>query len=588
MTDIEIIERAEDIADPGKRKRFLDESCGGDLERRSRIEQMLSARASDIYLPGGQAEEPIEFPSEDAPPRPEQDSYDHYKVVRYLGSGSFGTVWQCWDQKLERPVAIKVPHADAMPSREAAQVLQREAQALAALGHPNLVTVHAFGTTRNGQPYIVCQFIAGSTLEQRLKHRRPTVVEAARTTASIARAVAHVHGHGRIHRDIKPANILIEDKSGTPYLCDLGIAIKQEESLAEAQSAGTASYMTPEQVRAGVLDKSSDVFALGSVLYEMLTGTKAFDGKSTKEILEQVSMAKPMPPRSRDPSIPARLEQICMKALAHQKADRYPSAALMADELEAWIALTTRSPLSYVFFGTVLFALIALAGWSTLRPFASNQKTITLWDGLPLQTALDIESVEVTPFECSSDDNGLVTGKELSPLTKGMRQQVTTQHAIDVKARLSRPAYTYIVLYRADGDEILLYPYQEDEAPTLADEAGYPPPGKANVVYQLNDGPGVWAISVIASESPLPGFSEWKANHPPAPWTAQPDPAALASVVIDDGSHWSALASDGTVSRGSRGEISIERRVPIRRLLDYWQDATRSSVKIIAFPVSDQ
>ena len=336
---IQICEAAEDIADLGARKRFVQQACAGDTELLAFVEAMLDASLSDFEPP---KKPPDDNRHEGSSPRPGRALFGRYRVVRHLGRGSFGDVWQGYDDELDRSVAIKVPHRDRFDGAEATEAFLREARTAAALAHPNLVPVHDVGRLGDSGVYVVSRYIDGPTLEQRLENGRPTAEESARIVAAIARAVDHAHDAGIVHRDIKPANILTEERGGTPFLADFGISIPQAQSLADTRIAGTPAYMSPEQARGERVDARSDVFALGSVLYEMLTGTKAFGASSIREILELVALARPVPLRDRDPAIPAELERIALRALGKAKNDRHESAALLAEDLEAWLAGPSR------------------------------------------------------------------------------------------------------------------------------------------------------------------------------------------------------------------------------------------------------
>jgi len=334
MNELEIHDAALAITDLEARRKYLDEACRGDSAVRGKVEAMLAVNelGPDPWPPRPISPGPWS--------NPDGRTFGRNRVVGHLGKGAFGDVWRAYDDELQRPVAIKVPNADRLASPGAADEFLREARTAAGLTHEHLVSVYDVGRDDDGRVYVVCQFIDGPTLRDRLERGRPSTEETARTVATVARALHHAHtnGAGIIHRDVKPENILVDEASGDPYLADFGISISQARSLADTQVTGTPAYMSPEQVSGERVDPRSDVFSLGVVLYEMLTGAKAFGGASTVEILEKVALARPVPPRDRDPSIPAELERICLIALAKAKADRYQSAMRFADDLEAWLA----------------------------------------------------------------------------------------------------------------------------------------------------------------------------------------------------------------------------------------------------------
>jgi serine/threonine protein kinase/formylglycine-generating enzyme required for sulfatase activity len=260
-----------------------------------------------------------------------------YRLLRLLGEGGFGRVHLGFDEELQRQVAIKIPTPDRFQNPGDAELYLSEARTAATLDHPNIVPVYDVGRTADSSVYVVSKFIEGPTLGDRIEER-PGADEAVRLVATIALALDHAHRKRLIHRDVKPANILIEKESGTPYLADFGLAIREEDYLRENKVAGTPAYMSPEQVRGEGhrLDGRSDIFSLGVVFYELLTGKKPFRGSTTYELLHQVIAVDPPPPRDLDDSVFPELERICLKALSKRASDRYATATELADDLVHW------------------------------------------------------------------------------------------------------------------------------------------------------------------------------------------------------------------------------------------------------------
>lgn len=265
----------------------------------------------------------------------------HFQLLSPLGRGGFGEVWLALDTKLQREVAIKTPRHESFDENYLSSFL-REARTAARLRHPNIVAVHEVGDAKDKESaYIVTAFINGPSLKDWLAAgNRPDVRKAVTIVAQVARALEHAHQHGIVHRDVKPANILM-DKEHKPYLADFGLARREaggDESLSvHGKIMGTPNYMSPEQAKAehDKIDKRTDVYSLGVVLYELLTNEIPYRG-TLNLLLEQI-ISSPAPPFPRGSSLPLELEQVCHKCMAKDQGARYQSAGELADDLERFL-----------------------------------------------------------------------------------------------------------------------------------------------------------------------------------------------------------------------------------------------------------
>jgi len=255
-------------------------------------------------------------------------SLGRYEIRRLLGEGGFGRVWLAFDPELQRQVAVKEPKLDSDVQDSQLQAFIKEAQRAAQLDHHHIVPVLDVGRTNDGVPFVVSKYVAGVSLKERLSQGQASLEETIQTVTAIASALHHAHTHGIIHRDVKPANILI-DNNGTPFLTDFGLALLvSEQRKLRGEISGSPVYMSPEQVRGLThhMAGRTDIGSLGVILYEMLTGTRPFQGATFDDLFDEITTREPRPPRQIVSSIPKPIEAICLQALARPVAQRFSTA----------------------------------------------------------------------------------------------------------------------------------------------------------------------------------------------------------------------------------------------------------------------
>ena len=258
-----------------------------------------------------------------------------YKIIDEVGAGGMGVVYKAEDLKLKRCVALKFLPPHLMDSPELKERFLIEAQAAAALSHPNICVIYEVGESED-RPYIAMEYVKGETLRERIKKGPLRAEEVLDIISQVAAGLGEAHGKGIIHRDIKSANIMVTEK-GQAKVMDFGLAkLSGGSSLTKSQTTlGTVAYMSPEQARGGDLDQRTDIWSLGVVLYEMLTGELPFRGDHDQTVIHAILHREPKPPSKTRPDLPCGLDEVVLKALSKKPAGRYQTMEELREDLEA-------------------------------------------------------------------------------------------------------------------------------------------------------------------------------------------------------------------------------------------------------------
>ncbi len=334
--------------EPQQRESFLRESCRGDEELRQEIEKLLEAdEKAGSFLAAPVANEAAKLIVEQTEPSLVGRVFGHYRIQSHIGAGGMGEVYLAKDEKLGRKVALKLLPNEFADDRDRLRRFMTEAKSASATDHPNIVTIHEIGES-DGTHYIAQEYVEGETLRHRIGQGPIPLLDALGIAYQTANALAAAHNAGIVHRDIKPENIMVRH-DGFVKVLDFGLAgMNQTEAMAEHLSnaptlpqqtapgmiLGTVNYMSPEQTRGQKLDARSDLWSLGVVLYEMLTGQRPFHGESMPDIFVAILERQPIPLAELLDNAPAQLQQILDKLLAKNREQRYQSSSQLAAELK--------------------------------------------------------------------------------------------------------------------------------------------------------------------------------------------------------------------------------------------------------------
>ena len=335
---------------PEERSAFLEKNCGTDTALRKELEELLDATEKPLEV----LKKPVLEAAHSIVAEKRRETIapgtqlGHYQVISMLGAGGMGEVYLAEDIRLRRKVALKTLPPELTRNERDVRRFEHEAHAASALNHPNILTIYEFGEVQ-GLRFIACEFIEGQTLRQMLANGKLEPNTAVDIAIQIASALAAAHASGIVHRDVKPDNVIIR-KDGIVKVLDFGIAKLTESRIEEtirrraiavisATSEpglvmGTAKYMSPEQARGVAVDARSDIFSLGSVIYELVTGKPAFDGETASDVIAEILKSDPRPPADFVPGVPYELERIISKALRKDRDSRYQAVNELQADLQ--------------------------------------------------------------------------------------------------------------------------------------------------------------------------------------------------------------------------------------------------------------
>jgi serine/threonine protein kinase len=277
---------------------------------------------------------------------PQGTKLGSYEIVSPLGAGGMGEVYRARDESLGRQVAIKVLPKELASDPHRLRRFEQEARAAAALNHPNILAVYGFSTTEEHAPYLVTELLEGQTLRERLQQGEIPVRKAVEFALQAARGLAAAHDRGIVHRDLKPENLFLT-RDGVVKILDFGLAKLSVPETGASQTSvatvsvsepgvvlGTVGYMSPEQVRGQVIDHRSDIFSLGAILYEMVSGNRAFEGKTAADTMSAILKEEPAELSGAGRNLPPALGRIIHRCLEKDPAERFQSARDLAFNLE--------------------------------------------------------------------------------------------------------------------------------------------------------------------------------------------------------------------------------------------------------------
>jgi hypothetical protein len=458
-----------------------------------------------------------------------------YHVTGTLGRGGFGTVCLAVDVELQRAVALKVPHPGRAVTPEQVRVFRNEARILAKLDHPHIVPVYDIVNLDDGRCAVASKYVQGCSLRELIAQGPTPPITAAEIAAAMAEALSHAHLRGLVHRDIKPANILV-DSSGRPLLADFGLAVQEEDQWRRSgEVSGSPAYMAPEQIdgRTHHLDGRTDIWSLGVVLYELLTGRRPFAGRTIRDLFDEITQRDPKPLRAIDDSLPVELERIVLKCLEKRIPDRHATAQDLAADLHRWLeSERADEPSSQPLPATVsrVRAWHAMsAGMATLVVAVSVVITVLLVANFrfpgheatdagragtrtPPGVPVTVEgNVDVLVWKASEVGRGaglsvLRQSREALPLRPG--------DTVRVHVSFNRPLYAYLAWIDFQGKTQPLYPWRNQDWEQLPRDQRpvqeLALPERQGEGWEINSDFGREMIIMVARDEPLPPDFDWE------------------------------------------------------------------------------
>ena len=508
-------------------------------------------------------------------PSPGPSKIGKYDVEERVGEGAMGVVYRAVDPVLKRRVAIKVMSDAFAQNDDLRERFLREAQAAGSLQHPNVITIYDFGDV-DGHPYIAMEFVEGQDLAELIAHQVPlSVVDKLELAIGVLQGLAYAHKRGIVHRDIKPANIRVDDE-GKARIMDFGVAHLASSNMTKSGvMLGTPSYMAPEQIVGGKVGPQTDVFSVGAVLYELLTGTRPFDGGTLQAVMYRVLSENPASLSSVVPGLPAKLNEVVMRALAKDAENRYSSALDMANDLiaiRAAIDANAASPGTLSLRATIesaievrksreiqrtrnrrvvvstggvaLAAVLMLTGWALARRGSGSGDRSVQQNSAPASSApaggsppATVTTTPIAPAPTTTTEQQRPTRSPSTSAVENRKPETPSDRARNAQQGAPRPE-SNVAAVQATARP------QERLAPTQTPPANAGPP----VVAPPNQTTQPAATTTTGSSQPV-------VSPPPAPAPA-PTSAPVAEVRPSGGAAAPSPASNASTSANPSAEIA--------------------------------